>query len=291
MRRVAVAAAVLVLAGCRPESARIDPALATLAPADAVLLAGIRLDKLRQTPVWQKHLENRDLPFIEAAARETGIDLKRHVWEILIVSNGSDVVAYARGNFTTRGTEPPTREHVRRIPYKGYTLLGSDRATIAFLSPSVAVAGASGAVMAAIDQKGRTTGPPRALAKLVRTIPPENQVWAAARGGTVPDLPGNAANLAKALSLAETLTVAADFGAGLKLRLETTGRSDQDAQSLYDALRGIVGFARLMTRDRDLARTLDGAPIAREGRKVGATLTLNEDQTARLLGQALPPAR
>ena len=34
---------------------RVDPALATLVPADTAVLVGAKLDKLRETQVYQKH--------------------------------------------------------------------------------------------------------------------------------------------------------------------------------------------------------------------------------------------
>jgi hypothetical protein len=99
IRRVVVTCLLVALAGCRPKPAPIvlvDPALAILVPPDAVLLAGVRMKQLR----------------------ESGIDPRKDVWELLITSDGKDTVVMARGKFSELGMEPKLeREGVRRFAY------------------------------------------------------------------------------------------------------------------------------------------------------------------------------
>ncbi len=285
MRALAVAAALIALAGCRtaPRSVRIDPALATLVPADAVLLAGIRVDKLRGAAAWGK-FANRPMPFLDDAARETGLDLRQDVWEVLLVSDGAHAVAFARGKFGETGLEPRVSAQAERMSYKGVTVAGSPRESIAFLTASTVVAGPRESVQWAIDQRDRATGPSRTLAALVRQIAPENQVWAVAVGGTSPELRGNAGNVAKALSISESAWAAVQVDRDARLAAELTGRSEQDAKQLQDALGALAALARISTRDAELARALESLQIQRRDR----TVTVNAMLTAAQLEKLLP---
>src|SRR5580658_4233483 len=92
----------MLLAGCArkaPVGPKIDPALATLIPGDTTLLIGTRLEALERTPVYQKYLADRKFPQIDEFARQTGIDPKKDLWELLFVSNGKNKILLGRGKF------------------------------------------------------------------------------------------------------------------------------------------------------------------------------------------------
>jgi hypothetical protein len=260
----------------------VDPALATLVPPGTVLMAGIRVDRLQETPAWKQHVAERPIPLLDDAARETGLDLRRDLWEVTIVSDGSETAAMARGKFAEQGMEPSVSPQARRMPYKGHTLLGTDRAAVVLLNPTTAVAGRPSSLMWIIDERGKSTGPPAPLSALLKTIPWENQVWLVASGGTV-NMPGNAANLARMLGMAESAKAALKVDTGADLNAELTGRSDQDAADLEGALRGLSGLARVATRDPEMQRAFEGVQIARDGRKVNVKLSLTAPQLAKLV--------
>ncbi len=285
MRILTAAAALIVLAGCRttPRSVRIDPALDTLVPADAVLLAGIRVDRLRDTVAWEK-FANRPMPFLDDAARETGLDLRDDLWEVLLVSDGSHAVAFGRGKFGETGLEPRASVKAERLSYHGVIVAGPAEASIAFLTASTVVAGPRESVQWAIDQRDRATGPSRPLVALVQQIPPANQIWAAGIGGTSPALKGNAGNVARALSMSESAWAAVQVDADARLAAELTGRSEEEAKQLQDALGALAALARITTRDRELARALENLQIQRRDR----TVTVNAVLTAAQLEKLLP---
>jgi hypothetical protein len=220
---------------------RIDPALSTLVPADTVLLAGVRLDALRTTPLYRKLGPDSLGPLLG------GIDLK-DVWEALAVSNGRDFVVLARGKFSPMGLEPETAQPGgARTSYKGYTLAGSEEATLAYLNPTTALAGRAAAVRRLIDQRGNSTGPPAALAAEIAAIPPGNQVWIAGLGAASQAVPhrGNLGNIATALGLVERFRAAADLRTGAQVTATALCRNPQDAASLAAALQAFLAFARL----------------------------------------------
>ena len=83
--------ALLLLTACTRKAVvgpKIDPALATLIPADTTLLVGTRLEALARTPVYQKYFADRRFPQVEEFAAKVGIDPKKDLWELLFVSNG-----------------------------------------------------------------------------------------------------------------------------------------------------------------------------------------------------------
>ncbi|HVX66912.1 MAG TPA: hypothetical protein VHA11_09940 [Bryobacteraceae bacterium] len=234
----------IIVTGCgarRAPSVRIDPALATLVPADTVLLAGVRFDALRPTPLYRKVGPDTLGPLVG------GIDLK-DVWEALAVSNGRDVAVLARGKFSPMGLEPePAQRGAARSSYKGYTLAGSEEATLAYLNPTTALAGRAAAVRRLIDQRGSASGPPAALAAEIAAIAPETQVWIAGLGEASQAVPhrGNLGNIATALRLVERFHAAADFRAGAQVAATALCRNPQDAASLAAALQAFLAFARL----------------------------------------------
>ncbi len=248
MRRILLSAAILAaLAGCgsrRPASVRIDPALATLVPRDTLLLAGIRVEALRATPVYQKIGAEAISGFV------SGLDLK-NIWEILAASNGGEMAILARGKFASAGLEPEiSLPGASRTSYLGYTLIGNDRTELVFLNPSTALAGQPKAVKRILEQRGNSTGPPRPLSEEIAQIPPDSQMWAAGMGGSgqlasVVPQGGNLGNIATALKLVERFRVAADLRSGAKISAVALCGNERDAESLGGALQVFLTLARM----------------------------------------------
>jgi hypothetical protein len=263
VRRLA-AALVLVLAGCggRIDPGRIDPALATLIPADTVLLAG---GKLKELPPSVRSL----------VAAQTGIELKQELWEVLGVSNGRDIVAMARGEFSDRGLEPRL-DGAQRIPYRGYTLLGTEERAVVFMNATTAVGGPTAAVRAVLDGRDRSSGPPARLAALMRSIPREHQLWLAAAGGFRGlRLPGNAGNLGRVLSIVEELAAGARVETGAQGFASALCRSAGEAESLAGALRAFTALSGFE----------ESVQVAAREQTVRVDFALSEEALRRLTAQ------
>jgi hypothetical protein len=248
MRRILLLIATLAaLSGCgwrHPASVRIDPALATLVPRDTLLLAGIRVEALRATPLYQK------IGAETISGLVSGLDLK-NIWEILAASNGGEMAILARGKFASAGLEPEIAlPGASRTSYLGYTLIGNDRTALVFLNPSTALAGQPEVVKRILDERGNSTGPPRPLSEEIAQIAPDSQIWAAGMGGSgqlacaVPQ-GGNLGNIATALKLVERFRVAADLRSGAKISAVALCRSERDAESLGGALQVFLALARM----------------------------------------------
>src|SRR5712692_6781483 len=80
----------------------VDSTLAALVPPDATMLAGLRIDAIRTTPLYQKMLARKQLDRLDEFAHQTGFDPRRDVRELLIAANSKDIILAARGTFNVR---------------------------------------------------------------------------------------------------------------------------------------------------------------------------------------------
>jgi hypothetical protein len=287
-------AVIIVAAGCtrKPSTTVVlDPALATLVPSDTIALAGVRMDPIRSTPIYQKYVAQQKIPQLEQFVKETGFDPRRDIWEFLIASNGKDTVVLARGKFAEGGMEPKLqREGVQRFGYKGYTLMGDDRNAVFFMNSSTGLAGRTHVLRNIIDQRGKSGGVPAVLQKKIAVIPSTNQIWfTALAAGHMPDLTreeaGNLANLNNFIGSVETITGGIDLRSGLKADVTAVSSSDADAKRLHDGLRGLIGMGRLSTPDgqRQMLRVYDSIKITQDKN----TVNLNVDLPADLIDELM----
>ena len=265
----------IVLAACTTKPApevKIDPALATLVPADTVLMVGVRVEALTKTPVYQKYLAGAKFGPFEDFAKKTGIDPRKDLWELLYVSNGKQGVLLGRGKFATE--EEPRLEHegARRFGYKGIILIGNDAEAVALINPSTAAAGKTAALRSLIDQRSNSQGPPAALARLMQEIPPEAQIWAAYSGGTI-DLPFGD-NVTKLLGSLEGGSAYFDLRAGLKGVASGVGRTQQAAEDVAGALRVLIALGGL---DQSIR-------VAGESRRVKVSVDAPPELVEKFLG-------
>jgi len=278
----------MALTACHSaESGRtsIDPALAALVPPDATMLAGIRMEAVCATPLYKKMLAQNRLQQLDDFAHETGFDPRRDVRELLIASNGKDSIVTARGTFNLRAFGGVTKSS-----YKGYTLFTRDRGGVALIDSSTAIAGSLPAVRATLDrQKAGAHGAPVELLARARQIPAEYQIWSVSSGfaslaAGIP-MEGNAANLGRILQSLENANLAADLRTGLNGYIDGLCRSDQDAKSLGDAARGLVGLGRLSVPENqpELLRLWDGIKVDQQQRTVKITVAIPQDLIDKLM--------
>jgi hypothetical protein len=273
-----------LLAACRPQKSSTivpDAALMPLVPADTKVLAGIRVEEVKKTPVYRELLAAEKLPQIEEFARETGIDPRKDIWEIVLASNGESTLALVRGKFTDggitdSGKEPElAKKGVRRFPYRGYTLLGDDRVVVVFFNTSVAVAGPQTAVKRAIDARDGGQGrPPAALIEQVKNIPSSNQVWVISETGWQGALPegleGPLGGLKKMPVDVRSLKAMLSLSNGVRFESEVVSGDAANATKIHDAIRGVIGIGRLTTPDDklDLLKFYDAIDVKREDQRV-----------------------
>ena len=250
--RVAAAVALCMAIDCHKnppkEQTAIDPTLARCVPADAVLVAGIDLAALRNSPLYRKLAAS---PF---AAQLEGVSFA------LVAYNGKELLIAGRGDFHS----PP--------------------AGALMLQPNLAVYGSPEEVALAKAQfKSKRVGAPKLLAK-AEAVAPGTQVWIAARGSAPLPLSGNAANLTAILRKADFLTLTAQTGSGIVLELRASAPSDSAARAIEETLRADFTLAAAgESKQPELAAALRSVQVSRMDRDVRVTLAANDEIAARLM--------
>ena len=255
--RAATAAAALIAlwASCRTAGPRqaVDAALTACVPPDTLALAGVNLEQVRASALYQK------LPPGAAAFLEP----LRNASYLLLAYNGKDVLALARGAFP----EAPA----------GAVLLTKD----------LAVSGSPQAVRAATAQRktGRTGAP-----WLLERVPGASQVWAVVQGGVAFPLTGDAANLNRFLSLVEYGSLAVRLDSSVRIDALGAGRTAESAQQLEETLRAFFSVAAAgALRDRALADLLRSVQVRRDGLTVHAAIVALPEQLGKLAALLAPP--
>jgi hypothetical protein len=277
-----------ILAGCGvTQHGPLDPALTAFIPSDAVVLAGVHMDQIRTTPIYLKLSAEKKLPRVVGFSSEVGFDPAKDVNEVLLASDGQNVLAIMHGDFKAK--RPVGLEST---PYNGYTLYIKDpREAIAFLDGRTALGGAPGAVRAAIDRsKAGTRGAPPELVARAQVVSAGAQIWAVASGwkgagpATLREM-GNAANLDRMLRSVEGANLTIDLRAGAHVAATGDCRTEAEAQSLSESLRGLAGIARLgVPKNRpDLLRAFDGIQVRQQGQQVKVNIDIPEDLADKLL--------
>jgi hypothetical protein len=276
-------------AGCGRQPAKtvfLDPALVPLIPPDTVALAGIRMEKLQETPFWKKYLAENKFQPLERFRRNTGLDPAR-VWEILAASDGKGTVLLLRGKFSETGLEPRLQiEGARRFAHKGYTFTGDEEFAVVFLNPSTGAAGPTPMLRQILDRRGESNDAPAALKERINKISPMNQVWFVSHLGgrlTGPELPrgdGLWSNLGQLARSVQYISGGINLGHGFRMGAEVEASTDADARRVRDAVRALVGFARLNTAEdqRELLQLYDGINVVHEARMARIDVNVGPEQ-------------
>ena len=292
MRRLIATLALLGLAGCQPKQAgllHIDPALESLIPADTVFVVGANLDAIRNTSVYQKLLSRMPLPQLDEFTRQTGLDPRKDLSQILSCSNGKHGLLMARGKFNRSDLEARLQtKGAAPLTYKNHRLFGTEQAAIFLLNDSTAIAGPAAELHSIIDHP--TGGMPAPLRDLLRTLPPGDQIYAALSGGleglniaAPPD--SNLANAMKALRSVDTATLGMDLSNGLNAVAEVNCKTERDAKFVHDMLRGIIGLGRLNTPDNqpELLKLYDAIQVTQQQTRAQVKADIPQDMADKFL--------
>jgi hypothetical protein len=293
MRPFWVALLCLALAACQAKktgSIRIDPMLEPLIPADTVFIVGGNIDAVRGTPVYQKLLSRVPLTQLDEFTRQTGLDPRKDLAQVLSCSNGKNGVLMARGKFDVPDLEKRlTARGATRSSYKNHDLFESQRLSFLFLNSTTALVGQAADLHSMLD-RGSGGGLPPALRDVVRTIPGNDQVWAALTGGVqslnvaVPR-DSNLANIVSALKSIDTATIGMDLSSGIGLNVFVVCKTERDAKFVHDMLKGVVGIGRLNTPDNhpELLQLYDAIQITAQQNHAQVTAQIPADLADRFL--------
>jgi hypothetical protein len=289
MRTWLLAIPLMILACCSAQTGggRVDPVLAALVPADTFLLAGIRMSDLRATPLYVKMLAQDLNGTLDDFAKNTNFDIRKDVNDILIASTLADSgkLVLARGNFKIQ-----IPAGFKKSAYKGVMVYSNGEAAYAILDATTAAAGTQPDIRRVIDQKQSGQRGATALLDRARALPGAGQIWLVSNGwGTLPaDVSkqnGNIANLARFMQSIDRASAIADLRSGLVGNITGECKSDQDAKSLGDAARGMVGLGRLNVPENrpEMLRLFDGIKVEQKQRSIQVNVNISAALIDRML--------
>lgn len=256
-------------------------------------MAGVRLDKIRETPLYKQlngrfGLDKR----LDLFSERTGLDPRKDLWYALVASNGTDTLFLARGRFTTGEMEPKLGSLGNtRTRYKDYTLIGTPETSIVFVNPGVAAAGTQTQLRRLIDNRGQWEQVPPALAAKLKTMPVEDQIWAVSDSSfpsgplNGPDTTGMKSMVSNLLSYVKAGVAGVRVDRGIDFRANLECVSEEGSRRVRDALKGGIGLARLNTRDdqQQILRVYDTVKVNQTGADVDVEAQVAPDLVDPLL--------
>lgn len=289
LKNILASLAVLALAGltsgCNKTpsvAVRIDPALAALIPNGTKYLMVAKLDKLRDTLTYQRHFKDRFSEQFDEFARNTGMDPRKDLWQLVLCSDGKRNVMMGRGKFAIADLEPRLeREGAERFRYKNHNFFGDERNAGVFINVSTALVGDTDLLKEIVDRQNNPSIP-AALQPLIEAIPDGTQFFVVFDGLPVriPEMNDpNMANLARVARSVENGWMAINLSRGMNAMIYANCKDEKMAEGLNGAARGLLGFARLSTpTDRpEVLKAIDAVDVRQEQRKVRVSANLNEE--------------
>lgn len=289
---VVVFLAFAVLAGCSScnrESAgiQVDRQLAAHVPADASVVFGADIEKLKAAPFYQRHASAARVPMLDAVSQRLGVDPRRDLASVIVylTPGQQQPVALLRGSFSNRALAARLQALGADPLGANPNLLQTGGEAVLFTAPGMLAFGPPSAL-------ANTSGP-RGLAPAISarlaTLPKAGQLWLVSSEGLRNlRLPVDS-NLGSALGVVAADITAATAGLrlddGVHLQADLSCVSPKGAEQVRDALRGFVALGRLTTRsgEQDLLRVYDAIHVENENASVHVRADLSADLSDRAL--------
>lgn len=290
---------VVGLASCGRKAAEtgisVDRAFRPLIPADAKALAGVDLDKLKSTPLYQRHENSLNFPLLDESVERIGLDPRRDLSEALVVWNGKQPVFITRGRFNSNAVEQKlVALGAQQTNYRRRTTLTIGQNSFVFLKNSVVVAGPMNVVQAALNREEQGSGEvPEELAERLRSLPRGDQIWAVSGSGLpFAELPMRSdyeSALSNITGYISGANLALGVDTGLHFIAELTCTSQAGAQRVHDGLRAAVALGRLTTKDnqQDLLRIYDSIHVDQDHQIVRVEAAFPADLADKLLADLI----
>ena len=294
-----------------------DPGLLKLVMPDAKVVAGLEVDRTRDSAFGQfvlSHMQLDDEGFKKFVA-DTGFDPRRDVREIVMASNWesnspqSRWLIMAKGVFDTQKIQQAAAgTSATSANFQGanlYTYSPKDapdvQNAIAFLDASSALMGDAASVKAAITRQ--RSGPPASSQFLdkIRDVSAKNDFWFVTLvplsefASAMPDPNVSGAMKGNVLTAINQASGGIRFGDTVTISAEAVTRSEKDAQALVDVVRFVVGMLQLNRQDNavagQVASLLDTLDTKTNGNVMSMSLAIPEQQLEQILGNVPRPGR
>ncbi|MBL8231222.1 MAG: hypothetical protein JNL98_22200 [Bryobacterales bacterium] len=268
----------------------LDSSIEKLIPGDTVVLAGARVTEVEASPIYKRIMGDRVFPELEEFAKQTGLDPRRDLKEIVFASNGTSALMIARMTVA----DIPKLESViekrgaRRMQAGSHTMFGSEEGAVSFVSNSIAIAGKTENLRDLLSGKQVDDLKKRNVLAKVASLPQDKHIWVVAVGGFAPmPLPaeGNLANLNRIFQSLDTTLLTLDLRDGVSLAAQGFCTNDAGAKQLHNTLRGLIGFGRLSTSadNPEILKFYDSIKVEQDKTEVKVNADVPMDMVDRFL--------
>jgi len=286
-----------------------DPALLQMVMPDAQVLAGLQVNQAKSSPFGQyvlQHLSVNDTQLGKLAS-DTGFDPRRDVTEIVLASNwksdspGNRWLALADGSFNVDKISAAAAVN-GAVPsvYKGVNLLTHSAGSgtqppiaIAFLNPSLALAGDVLSVQAAIGRRQSNAPTDSNVSAKAQQVSANNDFWFVSLvplsnfSNAIPNANLGGAMQGNLFAAVNQASGGIKFGGTITISAEAVMRSEKDALALVDVVKFVAGLVQL-NRQNDpaagqVATLLDTLQTTTSGNVTTISLAVPEQQLEQLL--------
>jgi len=301
-KKFVVLGAALLASSCFVFAA--DASLLQLVPADLNVIGGVNIDRAANSPFGQyvlsqvKDGDNDFREFVAAAGFDPRRDLREVVFASPAAGQHSPGVVLARGVFNGPQilAAVQAKGHGGTVTtYNGVSLLEKDGHSIGFVDGSLAVAGQSDLVRAALD---RRSGTPAASALSAKASAAQSQfdAWMVTSGVFIAPMPrSKGSRQARANPVMPNLQGILETSGGLKFgtliefSAQALTRSNQDAQALSDVVKFLASMVQMNgDKNPDVApmlAILQSLNVTTDGATVRLSFSIPEQELEKLVGQ------
>lgn len=284
----------LSLASCsRQNSAgvEVDSRLKGYTLPNSKVLAGVDLDKVKQSGFYQRHRSQLHLEQLNRLSEQIGMDPRRDLSSLLVSWNGTEALAMTRGAFDSAGLERRLRAETQQEKYGKLTLYGDGKHDVVFLSKGVALVGSALLLKKAVGEAASGGGGiPEPLQLQLSRLDRGSQAWLVS-SGIIPldqlSLRSDAATTVSNISdYINATAVGVIFGPGATIDAQISCISEEGSQRVHDALKGVIGLARLSTKDNQLDQLAlwDSIHVEKQGKDVHVSTELSPEMADKLVG-------
>jgi len=295
MKSPILSASILTLI-CAGLLAAADPQLLNLVMPDAKVLAGVNVDQAKTTPFGAYvvgQIQAQGAQHLQQVAALTGFDPTRDLHELLIASNAGpgnhSALILARGNFDANRIQAAgIAGGGTTATYNGVTLLLDPKQAhaVAFLDPTLAVAGDVDAVKAAIDRQSAPTPLSAGLVVQVNQWSGTEDAWAIAATPLAnlkpPVNPSNPPNPAiqNAFQDIQQAAGGVKFGDPIVWTGQLQADTAQNAASVAGVVQFVASLAQMQAQQKNpqAAGILTSLSVTTSGNQVNLSLSVPEAQ-------------
>lgn len=280
--------------GTRQETGvSVSHAVRRMIPPNARALAGIDISALKNTGFYKREGYRINVPILDAAKERLALDPLHDLSQAVIVWDGRRYLLVVEGQFSPAALEQKLKAvGAHETIYRKRRLVGDIANSLAVLSPSVIVAGPLEALEPAIDRfEDGGGGVPQRLQQELDKLSKGGQIWLVSTGGLPFVEIRMRSDIESALSNIVDYVNATNAGlsidTGLHLQAQVSCISEQGAKRVHDAVRGLVGFGRLSTKDSEteLLRIYDSVQVNQKQQIVDLRADLTAEMADSLLNR------